>query len=463
MKLDIKSLCKNRSFLPLLFIIAVIASLYFLISLYFITHYQYNTYINGIDVSLKAYDEVELMLKKHIDQYELELINRIGQNGKIKGKDIELTYNKKNSIYQVQYRQKPYLWIFSLIGSHHFVIGDLFNYNKYALKNQIDALSSINKETIEPQNVNFQYNNGSYSVLKEVYGNKINRQALTQAIINSVLKGNKVLDLDASYCYENPKYTLDSEKTTIIRDKLNTYTKSKIVYLLGSKREILDATLIHEWLRVDKNLDIIIDEQGIKEYVKALADKYNTMGMTRRFKASTGDTVEVPGGLYGWKINQVEEKKGILEQIQSGECIEREPIYNQRALSRDENDIGNTYVEINITKQHLWFYKDGKLLTHGPIVTGNVNRGHDTDLGTYMLNYKIKDATLKGEHYESKVKYWMPFYGNIGIHDTNWRHAFGGEIYKRNGSHGCVNTPLYLAQTVYEHIEPGIPIICYKE
>jgi lipoprotein-anchoring transpeptidase ErfK/SrfK len=80
-----------------------------------------------------------------------------------------------------------------------------------------------------------------------------------------------------------------------------------------------------------------------------------------------------------------------------------------------------------------------------------------------MLNYKQKNAALTGEDYETNVNYWMPFFGNIGIHDASWRYAFGKEMYKNNGSHGCVNVPLNVAKTIYENIEEGTPIICYEE
>ena len=116
-----------------------------------------------------------------------------------------------------------------------------------------------------------------------------------------------------------------------------------------------------------------------------------------------------------------------------------------------------------MTNQYLWFYKNGELIAQGDVVTGNVSRGNATPQGTYILNYKQKDATLKGAGYSSNVKYWMPFNCNIGIHDASWRWSFGGNIYKSDGSHGCVNAPEYLAKKIYENIEPGTPIICYKE
>ena len=173
--------------------------------------------------------------------------------------------------------------------------------------------------------------------------------------------------------------------------------------------------------------------------------------------------VNLEGGIYGWKIDQEAETEALFENISSGRRLMREPAYIQKAASRAGNEIGNTYVEINITRQHLWFYKDGMLIVQGPVVTGNPNRGNATVTGTYMLNYKQEGVVLTGPGYAAGVQFWMPFYGNMGIHDAKWRSEFGGEIYKKNGTHGCVNAPYYLAKTIYKYIEAGVPVICYKE
>ena len=76
--------------------------------------------------------------------------------------------------------------------------------------------------------------------------------------------------------------------------------------------------------------------------------------------------------------------------------------------------------------------------------------------------YTQKDATLNGENYSTPVKYWMPFNGNIGMHDASWRSSFGGTIYKYNGSHGCVNLPPAVAKKVFQYVKAGTPVICYK-
>ena len=159
--------------------------------------------------------------------------------------------------------------------------------------------------------------------------------------------------------------------------------------------------------------------------------------------------------------SQKEETEALKQLLLSCKSQEREPVYSQTAAVHDENDYGNTYVEINLTAQHLFFYKEGKLVVESDFVSGNESRGWSTPAGAYPLTYKQRNATLKGQNYSTPVSYWMPFNGGIGMHDAYWRSSFGGKIYKTNGSHGCINLPPAVAKTVYENISAGMPVLCY--
>lgn len=467
--ININKLFKSKYIGKNIILIASSILIYLIISLYFANHYFFNTAINGVDVSLKAHGDVNHIFKKCIKDYQLQLVERNGVTEEIKGQDIGIKYNENSSILKVNKLQSSFKWISSLLIKQEYYIDDLFLYNEEYLENSINKLNCLTKDIIEPKNVSFKYSNGSYEVVNEVYGNKIYTDKLKEAIKMSILEGKTKLDLDKNLCYENPNYTLNSDKTIETKNLLNKYVSTKIVYTFGSKNEILDENIINEWLDVDDKLEVIINESAAREYVQGLSKKYDTIGIPRKFKTSINKTVEVKDGFYGWKINCTAETKALLANIKLGELFQKEPIYAQKALSRDEDetgnidDIGKTYVEINITRQHLWFYKDGKLITQGPVVTGDLNKGNSTSVGVYMLNYKQKGATLTGHNYESDVTYWMPFNGNIGIHDASWRYSFGGDIYKRNGTHGCVNAPIYLAKTIFDNIEDGTPIICYEE
>lgn len=442
---------------------ASIITIYLLVSFYFINHFFFSTEINGVNVSLISHDKASDIFQSFTNDYKLQLLERNSETEIITGHDIGLYFNRNFDLSQLHSMQNPFLWIGALFKKHSYYLDHLYVFDQGLLTNKINRLHCLNKDTTEPHSPTFLYSDGSYIVTKERYGDRINLVQLSNAVIQSILHGDAKLDLNKKDCYVNPLYTLHSKKTSMTRSLLNSYVSAKIIYHFGNVSEQVDSSLIHQWLSVDNNLDITIDKDRIANYIRALSKKYDTVGIPREFHTSTGTNIIVNGGLYGWKINRELETNALYQHIIRGDIMDKEPEYVQKALSREGNEIGNTYIEINISRQHVWFYKNGKLLVQGAVVTGNPNRGNATVLGVYMINYKQRNATLVGENYSSKVTYWMPFFGNMGLHDASWRSSFGGKIYLSRGSHGCVNAPLYLAKIVYENSTPGTPIIVYEE
>lgn len=253
-----------------------------------------------------------------------------------------------------------------------------------------------------------------------------------------------------------------SERVTKEQREINEFSKARIVYDFGEDKEIVDSSIINNWL-VYENGKILLDEEQVKQYVKALADKYNTVGREREFVNSHGKTVIVSGGPYGWEIDCDKESEELIELIKNKKSEIREPEYKSTAMVKGRNDIGHTYVEISILEQRMWFYKEGELVTDTNIVTGSVMRGFDTPCVVGYIHNKIRNTNLVGADYVSFVRYWMKVYGGIGIHDAGWRNKFGGDIYKTSGSHGCINTPYDRVKTIYDNIEVGTPVIIFNE
>jgi hypothetical protein len=245
--------------------------------------------------------------------------------------------------------------------------------------------------------------------------------------------------------------------------KLNCYVGATITYQFGDETKVLDKDTINTWLSVDENYNIDLSVEGVASYVNNLASEYNTVGTERTFNSSaSGAPVTVSGGDYGWEIDVSQETDALYNSILAGVPETREPIYKRTAGSRGENnDFPNTYVEVSIEAQHLWYYKDGQLILSSDVVTGNPLQGNGTHTGVFRLKYKQKDATLVGEDYETPVSYWMPFNGGEGLHDAPWRGVFGGKIYMGGGSHGCVNCPVDTARTLFENLQSGDPVIVY--
>ena len=331
-------------------------------------------------------------------------------------------------------------------------------YDDKLLKESISKLSCFdNSKIIESQNAKVEYEDNGYIIKKETYGNKVDKDILYDNVVKGILKGETIINLESINCYENPKFVTSSPIVIYANEALNKYISSNITYNFAGLTQVLDSSIIKDWIGVDGNFQVIIDEAKVRSYVDTLASAYNT---------SLGTNIKVSGGYDGnnhsWIIDSSEETKALIENIKNGQTITKNPLYAQTSASSYFRNVGNTYVEIDMTKQHLWYYKDGYLVVEGDVVTGNESAGHSTPPGIYKLYYKQKDTVLKGQDYAAPVSFWMPFNKGIGLHDASWRSEFGGEIYKTDGSHGCVNAPYYVAKAVYDNINSGDYIICYN-
>ncbi|MBC2403076.1 L,D-transpeptidase family protein [Clostridium saccharobutylicum] len=412
----------------------------------------------------KNAEEVKIEVPEELKTYILELKERGNNKEQITATDIGLKYSSQWKTTHIKDKKSSFQWLFTLFDTRTSKITQVVDFDEVLLKKALDNLSCFDENNIiEPQNPIFKYTENGYEIIDEVYGNKINKDILYNYVKNAILKGETIIDLESINCYEKPQYTSKSQEVIAAKDMLNKYVMSEITYKFGESKEVLDKSIINEWLTVDDNYQIIFDKEKIKKYLHVLSNTYDTVGKIRNFSTSLGKMVKVSGGDYGWAINIDNEMNELINIIKEGKTITRQPVYKQTAIYHDDNDIGNTYVEINMTKQHLWFYKNGTLVAAGDVVTGNISRGHSTPVGIYRLKFKQKNAVLKGESYRTPVKFWMPFNGGIGIHDASWRSQFGGDIYKTSGSHGCVNAPNYLAGIIFNNIEEDTPIVCYYE
>lgn len=442
--------------------LCILLVIYFGMSIYFTNHFYYGSEINSISVSGKSVSEVEEQMPEELRSYTLKLEGRGGMQEEIRGEDINLLYNPDWEVKRLKDKQNPFQWIVSLFNKDDNKMTEELIYDTYLLKEQIDKLSCFdNSKLVEPKSPSFQYTDDGYVILNEVKGNKVNRDILYDEVIDKISKGEITLDLEIVNCYEEPKYNSSSQEVIDTKNMLNKYVGSKITYNIGGKEEILSGSTIKNWIIINENLEITFDEAKIRSYLEIFSNTYNTVGKIRNFTTSMGNSIQVSGGDYGWLIDSDEELQSLITVIKEGQTTNKEPIYSQTAKSHEGNDIGNSYVEIDMSNQHLWFYKDGSLIVEGDVVTGNISNNTSTPVGVYKLKYKQKDATLKGEGYSVPVSYWMPFNGGIGIHDAVWRGIFGGDIYRTGGSHGCINAPYTLANTIFNNIDEGTPIICF--
>lgn len=453
---------RKRTIIVIIISLITLLIIYLGTSLYFMDRFYFGSKINGVSVTGKTTEDIEADILAENEAYILKLKQRGNVEENIKGRDIEYKYNLEDRIEDLKESQSGFGWIYGVFKTNDYKLKKEVSYNEELLKDEFDSLNCFNSDNIiEPENAKIEYENTEYAIKEEVLGNKINKDILYNKVQEALNNGDKEINLEEIKVYEDPQYTANSKEVVEAKDILNKYIGSSVTYNIGDQVEVLNRETIHNWLYTDENFGVVIDEVKVREYVNSLSAKYDTFGSTRSFKTSLGTTVNVDGGNYGWWINYNEEIQALLNTIKEGKSEERQPIYAQTAASYGPNDYGNTYVEINLTTQHIWLYKDGVLMVEGPIVSGTASSRYATPSGIYGLTYKERNAILRGENYAAPVSYWMPFNGDIGIHDATWRSNFGGQIYITDGSHGCINTPYNVASTIFEYINQGSPVICY--
>ncbi|WP_346708621.1 L,D-transpeptidase family protein [Massilistercora timonensis] len=450
-------------------IFGVLAVVYLGFAFFFSSHFMFFTTINGTDVTLKSVSQVEEYMRQQVADYTLTLEESDGDTEEISGSDISLEYVPGDELEKLVKGQKNFLWLKALWDHPELEAKVGVKYDEDALARQIEGLACMDPENqVKSVNAHPEFKETQFEIVPEVVGTQINTEVFNEAIRTSIDGFQHTMDLSETGSYIQPAFVEDSPEVIEANKEMNEYLKAKITYDFDPETEVVDASVISQWVKVNDKMEVTFDKKAVKKYIGELADKYDTKGKSRKFTTATGNTVTVEGGAYGWKINQDEEYKALTENIKKGETVTREPKYSSRAASHGAIDIGNTYAEVDLTNQRAYFIKNGKVVLDSPVVTGNPNKGNATPQGTDSLTYKTRNAVLRGDRlpdgsysYESPVKYWMPFNGGIGFHDASWQSAFGGTRYKTHGSHGCINMPTDQAAKMYELISDGTPVVVH--
>ena len=443
--------------------------IYLGISAFFIGHFFVNTTINGKDFSGKSAADVEEYLKEQVKDYELELIELNNETDVIKGSDISLVYKEDSSVEDALKKQNPILWVTSLFSKSSQNINIQVDYDESELEEKIQSVKAVTQEQTEPASAYPKFDGESFVVEPEVYGTAVNMDVLSEKIKEHITEFDPTLDMLEEECYKLPKYTSESPEVQAACDTMNQYCKASITYPM-TENVVVDKSLISTWLTYDENMQVIFNEDAVREWMRTFGATYDTVGATRTITSPSGKTVEVSGGTYGWSIDEETEAQNLINSIKNGEVATREPAYAQTAASHSAQDWGTTFIEVDLSAQHMWYIVDGSVAFQADVVTGLPTPDRATPSGVYSILYTERNATLVGEKdpatgepiYRTPVSYWMPFtWQGHGFHDATWQPGFGGSLYQSLGSHGCVNMSYSDAGTLFGMISAGTPVVLH--
>ncbi len=423
-----------------------------------------NTKINGIDVSGKKVTEAEKLIVNDMNTYTLE-INFSNCTETVKVGDGGLSLSLAESVKDIKKKQKPYLWFMHFGKTYEYDVKFIASFNDSEMGEFLMSYDAMKKENMtKSKNASVDITSGVAKIIPDETGTELDTDSVCDVVEKALTNCDASVDIAEAGCYVEADIKEDSPSIVDEYSAAEDFLSIDAVYDFAGYKVSIPKEELAAMAYLDGTGNLKISRDKVYEYAAKFASQYTTAGTERKFKTHDGDIIGIYGQYYGWIIDEEKEAEELYELICKKESFTKEPACKKTGYAMGEmNDIGDTYIEIDLTNQHLYYYVDGKLVLDNDIVSGwlyNPNN-YKTPGGLFAMDNKAYKVDLVGENYRTPVNYWMGFNGGIGIHDATWRSRFGGDIYKYDGSHGCINLPLSFAAQVYEIAEPGMPVLCY--
>lgn len=462
---------KGRSLRWLWILLGVLVGLiliaYVGFSVFFMSHFTFNTTVNGVSVTFQSAESVNGYLASEIGDYALKLEARESQSATIAGSQIGLRYEGDGRIEDALKDQQPWAWPLAFFASAPTNIQHVsVEFDKEKLTTALQALPFMDETQMRPaSDASLVFEGNAYVITPGDEGTTLNAEATTQAVSEAIYAGETTLSLEKAGVYLRPTIAADDPTLVANRDRFNQLVPFQIVYVLGDKREVLDGNTTINWVNEDGSMN----PDAVRAWVADFAARYNTLEGTRTITNGFGEVKQVTGGTFGWLVDQESEYQAIMNAASQRISEERAPYWLNWGATFGENDWGSTYLEVDMSRQHMWYYVDGVVALETDVITGNPNTGYATPEGVWYIYSKSLNVVTRGDRlpdgsyeWEVPVTYWMPFTpSGCGFHDAYWQPSFGSDYYLYRGSHGCINMPSSLAEQLYSMVEPGTPVITH--
>ena len=450
-------------------VLGVLAGVYFGMAKKYETCFAPGTVVNGTDCSGKTVADVEAMLQKQVEEYTLVITGANEYREEILATEIDIVYNGEGLLDKEFKKQNEYMWPKGLFEKNEITAEANFQYNSEKLNEKIGNLNCLKPENqTAAVAATVVYQDGQFVIQEETYGTQVDATKLTETITACVSGFQTTLDLTEAGCYIQPRFTKDSAEVIAARDEMNKYLTANITYSLDGITVTVDKSQIYQWVSVDENMTPVVSTDGVKAFAKTLSAKYDTPNRGGEITTPRGKVVSMPLAGYGRTVGTDSETNQLINEIKEGKTVTRQPMFSRNATPEGQNIWGNTYLEVDITEQHMWFVVNGQVALETDVITG-MKGTHDTPTGVFNILEKIAGKYLRGRagadgkpSYIVWVDYWMRVtWSGIGFHDCTWHSVFGGDRYISNGSHGCINMPPEKAKELYATLPNGTPVVIH--
>lgn len=439
----------------------VVIAVYLLISfIYYNNRFLPSTVINGEDCSGKTVEEVSQIMEEKINDYHLTIVYNDITVDELYGSDINLSFGDMDVVLDdICDHQKKISWIKGLVFDSEPISTSKGLYYDADILNQFinSSLVLSMTSTIKSENAGLEYVDGEYQIRPAVYGDEINKTAFINKLIGSVNSLNTSVDINRDECFIMPELTEDNKTLIKSCKKANELIQNKIELNVTDDLFELPAEIKKDWLTVDSTGELIFNSDAFSRYMDRLDKSYSYSDGEREFKTYHGDTVTIKGGDFNTAVNRTK----LTEDMSLAMLNERDSRVVVDFISYENSEIGNSYIEVDLSNQMLWMFINGEQVVAAPVITGKDDGEHNTPEGVYRLKSKTQNTTVTENGESKEVAYYIGVNGDVGICDAPWKNLFGGSVYKNDGSDGSVYVLEDSAKDIYENCYENMPVVMY--
>ena len=216
---------------------------------YFTEHFLPGSIVNGFNCSYMDVKEAEDLLTRKIGAYALTVntMNR-GQES-ITAEQAGLTYQSDGSVKKLMENQNRFLWFTAFNQHQEYEIPSSIQYDEEKTKSAIAALNCMQADNItEPSDAYIEEKDEQFVIVPEVEGNALDAEKTKQVIIQALLTGKTVVDLEADDCYKKPSVYQNDEMLVKNCEQANKLTDVVVTYDFDDRTETVDRDVIKGWL-----------------------------------------------------------------------------------------------------------------------------------------------------------------------------------------------------------------------
>ncbi len=448
------------------------------------------TRLNGIELSGKTPEEAEALLREKAETYTLN-VTLDGVSFYMDAARLGLTYNEKIDLAAMLKAQNENYKTRTFEEKDLFLTGDPEDIRTALLSARDAALAaagetggaSEGEQTTEPSetaksdsrlddptraHLEYDASEGSFVGVDGAPGMTADYTEAVEKVCKAAKKLRKRVSVRSvlvpSAEGEKAEGNPDLAKAV---ETANSYLQISLTYGFtpegrDTSYEYINRDRIASWLLIRQDgRTVVFNTEAISSYCSAVARRHSVPGQPVQFRTTLGGYINVNSYQGGQSVNTDALYSDLLSCLQNRVSGSRAAPYYAPAASGGVEDYGGSYVEVDLTNQMVYCYKDRALVVSAPIVSGCVANGWTTPEGVYTIKSKDTNRYLTGPGYRDWVECFMPFNGGIGLHDASWRTVFGGTRYLYRGSHGCINIPRAQALAILDNVRVGTYVIVY--